>query len=95
MAAMPDLLLAFSPRLTKAVPYRPVQEAPRMAVWAQAYGNYERLSGRGTGFGEFSILALNVESTTRGGGVLGGADYTFPAIWVLQGMGSFRGARRL
>lgn len=78
LAAMPDSLLAFSPRLTKAVPYRPVlQEAPRMAVWAQAYGNYERLSGRGTGLGEFSILALNVESTTRGGGVLGGADYTF------------------
>jgi hypothetical protein len=77
LAAMPDSLLAFSPRVTKALPYYPAPEPPRMAVWAQAYGNYERLSGRGTGLGEFSILALNVESTTRSGGVLGGADYTF------------------
>jgi hypothetical protein len=76
-AAVPDELLAFAPRVTKALPYRPVPEVPHMAVWAQAYGNYERLSGRGTGLGEFSILALNAESTTRGGGVLGGADYTF------------------
>jgi hypothetical protein len=76
-AAVPDELLAFAPRVTKALPYRPAPDVPHMAVWAQAYGNYERLSGRGTGLGEFSILALNVESTTRGGGVLGGADYTF------------------
>jgi autotransporter-like protein len=76
-ATVPDELLAFAPRVTKALPYRPAPEAPHMAVWAQAYGNYERLSGRGTGLGEFSILALNVESTTRSGGVLGGADYTF------------------
>jgi hypothetical protein len=74
---VPDELLAFAPRVTKAVPYRPAPEVPHMAVWAQAYGNYERISGRGTGFGEFSILALNAESTTRSGGVLGGADYTF------------------
>jgi hypothetical protein len=77
LAAAPDSLLAFAPRVTKAPVLRPVPDAPHMAVWAQAYGNYERLTGRGTGFGEFSILALNVESTTRGGGVLGGADYTF------------------
>jgi hypothetical protein len=76
-ATVPDELLAFAPRVTKALAYRPVPEPPHMAVWAQAYGNYERLSGRGTGLGEFSILALNAESTTRGGGVLGGADYTF------------------
>src|SRR4051812_48576414 len=48
-AAVPDELLAFAPRVTKAIPYRPVPEAPHMAVWAQAYGNYERLSGRGSG----------------------------------------------
>src|SRR4051812_937858 len=77
LAAAPDSLLAFAPRVNKAPVYRPAPDAPHMGVWAQAYGNYERLSGRGTGVGEFSILALNVESTTRGGGVLGGADYTF------------------
>src|SRR4051794_2791302 len=76
-AGAPDALLAFAPRVNKAPLYRPAPDAPHMGVWAQAYGSYERLSGRGTGLGEFSILTLNAESTTRGGGVLGGADYTF------------------
>jgi hypothetical protein len=74
--AMPDSLLAFAPSLTTKA--RPMQapEAPRWAVWAQAYGDYEQLSGRSPGLGEFSVLALSVNSTTWTGGVLGGADYT-------------------
>jgi hypothetical protein len=75
--AMPNSLLAFAPPLTKALPKRLVSEAPHWAVWTQAYGDYERLSGRSLGLGEFSVLALNVNSTTWTGGVLGGADYTF------------------
>jgi hypothetical protein len=75
--AMPDSLLAFAPPLTKALPNRLVPEAPHWAVWTQAYGAYERLSGRSNGLGEFSVLALSVNSTTWSGGVLGGADYTF------------------
>src|SRR4051812_8398770 len=56
LAGFPDSLLAYAPRVTKALAYAPAPEPPHMAVWAQAYGNYERLSGRGTGLGEFSIL---------------------------------------
>ena len=73
---MPNSLLAFAPPLKKVLPKRLVPEAPHWAVWTQAYGDYERLSGRSPGLDEFSVLALNVNSTTWTGGVLGGADYT-------------------
>jgi len=75
--AMPDELLSFAPPLTRAAAKRPVVEPPHWAVWAQTYGDYERLSGQSPGLGEFSVLALNVTSTAWTGGVLGGADYTF------------------
>jgi hypothetical protein len=73
---VPDSLLAFAPPLTKAPLMRPLPEAPHWAVWAQSYGDYERLSGQSPGLGEFSVLALNVVSTTWTGGILGGVDYT-------------------
>lgn len=75
--AIPQSLLTFAPPPTKALAKQPVIEPPHWAVWAQAYGAYERLSGQSPGLGEFSVLALNVNSTTWTGGVLGGADYTF------------------
>ena len=75
--SMPPALLAFEPMnpiLTKA----PVAEpTARMAVWTQAYGDYERLTGQSPGLGAFSVLALDVKSTSWTGGVLGGADFTF------------------
>jgi Autotransporter beta-domain len=75
--AIPQSLLEFAPPPTKAPAKQPVIEPPHWAVWAQAYGAYERLSGQSPGLGEFSVLALNVTSTTWTGGVVGGADYTF------------------
>jgi hypothetical protein len=75
--AIPKSLFMFAPPPTKAPAKQPVIEPPHWAVWAQAYGAYERLSGQSPGLGEFSVLALNVNSTTWTGGVLGGADYTF------------------
>jgi Autotransporter beta-domain len=75
--AIPKSLLTFAPPPTKAPAKQPLIEPPHWAVWAQAYGAYERLSGQSPGLGEFSVLALNVNSTTWTGGVLGGADYTF------------------
>src|ERR1041385_1602607 len=54
LAVAPDSLLAFAPRVTKAPVLRPVPDAPHMGVWAQAYGNYERLTGRGTEIGRAS-----------------------------------------
>jgi Autotransporter beta-domain len=77
LMSMPAALLAFD------TPKRPFANAPRaepaarMAVWAQAYGDYERRTGNSPGLGEFSVLALNVTSTTWSGGVLGGVDLTF------------------
>jgi hypothetical protein len=74
--AMPDALLSFAPRLPKAIVKAPPPDAPHWAVWTQAYGNYERQSGQSPGLGEFSTLALTVNSTSSSGGVLAGADYT-------------------
>ena len=76
-APMPDSLLALAPRLKAPRLKAPVPEPPHWAVWAHAYGDYERLSGQAPGLGEFSVLALNVTSKTWTGGVLGGVDYTF------------------
>src|SRR3954464_3263687 len=36
LAAAPDSLLAFAPRVNKSPLYRPVPDAPHMGVWAQA-----------------------------------------------------------
>jgi hypothetical protein len=80
--AIPDSLLAFAPSITKAPPGGLVPDAPHWAVWAQAFGDYERRSGRSPGLGEFSVLALTVKSTTGTGGVLGGADYTLRNVAV-------------
>jgi len=71
--SMPASLLAFGP----SKPAPAIDAAPHIAVWTQAYGNYEQLTGRGPGLGEFSVLALNVSSRIWNGGVLGGADLTF------------------
>lgn len=73
---VPSTLLAFSPP-PKPRAAQPMPEPPHWAVWAQAYGDYEHLTGQSPGLGEFSVLALNVASTTWSGGVLGGTDYTF------------------
>jgi len=77
--SMPDSLLAFTRPLTKAPAKEPVLEPPHWAVWTRTYGNYERQSGQSRGLAEvgFSDMALNVNSTSWTGGVLGGADYTF------------------
>jgi hypothetical protein len=77
LMSMPTVLLAFdSPKQTFAK--APMAEpAARMAVWTQAYGDYERATGNSPGLGEFSTLALNVTSTTWSGGLLGGVDFTF------------------
>lgn len=77
LMSMPTVLLAFdSPK--RAFAKAPMAEpAARMAVWTQAYGDYERATGNSPGLGEFSTLALNVTSTTWSGGVLGGVDFTF------------------
>jgi hypothetical protein len=76
--ALPEALLAFAPPLAKAPPVVPIPDAPHWAVWAQAYGDYERRTTAPTpGFGKFSVLALTASSITWTGGVLGGADYTF------------------
>jgi Autotransporter beta-domain len=74
--SMPAALLAFGP-LKPASAAEPVAPGPRMAVWTQAYGDYERLTGKSRGLGEFSVLALEVKSTNWSGGVLGGVDTTF------------------
>jgi len=70
---MPASLLASMP----LKPASAVEPVPRMAVWTQAYGNYERLTGSAPGLGNFSVLALDVTSTTWRRGVLGGVDLTF------------------
>jgi hypothetical protein len=77
LMSMPTAVLAFdSPK--RAFANAPKAEpAARVAVWAQAYGDYERRTGNSPGLGEFSVLALNVTSTTWSGGVLGGVDFTF------------------
>jgi hypothetical protein len=79
--SMPTALAAFEPTnpiLAKA----PVAEpAARLAVWTQVYGDYERLTGQSPGLGEFSVLALDVKSTTWTAGVLGGVDYTFRNVF--------------
>jgi hypothetical protein len=76
LMSMPTALIAFdSPK--QAFKARMAEPAARMAVWAQAYGDYERVTGQSPGLGEFSALALDVKSTTWTGGVLGGVDFTF------------------
>src|SRR5258707_14771069 len=74
--SMPTAMLAFAPP-NKAFAAMPViEQAPRFGVWSQAYGDYERRTGRGVGIGEFSVLTLDVRSTTWSGGVLGGRGLT-------------------
>jgi hypothetical protein len=75
--SMPTALAAFEP-MNPILAKAPVaQPATRVAVWTQAYGDYERLTGQSPGLGEFSVLGLDVKSTTWTGGVLGGIDFTF------------------
>jgi Autotransporter beta-domain len=78
--SMPTALEAFEPTnpiLAKAPVAAP---ATRVAVWTQAYGDYERLTGQSPGLGEFSVLGLDVKSTSWTGGVLGGVDFTFRGV---------------
>lgn len=75
--SMPAALLSFD-TVNKAVTSVPVAEpAARMAVWAQAYGDYQRQTGNAPGLDGFSALALSATSTTWSGGVLSGGDFTF------------------
>jgi len=74
--SMPEALLAFGPQKAAAA-VEPVAPGPHMAAWTQAYGDYERLTGKSPGLGEFSVLALSASSTNWSGGVLGGVDTTF------------------
>ena len=78
--SMPSALLAFEQMKPSPAEAPPVEPTARMAVWTQAYGDYERLTGQSPGLGEFSVLALGVKSTTWTGGVLGGADFTFHGV---------------
>ena len=73
--SMPSPLLTFVQQNSPSA----VDPARRMAVWTQAYGNYERLSGSASGpaNGGFTSLALSARSTTWNSGVLGGVDLTF------------------
>jgi len=41
-----------------------------MRYFGQRYGDYERATGQSPGLGEFSVLALNVKSTSWTGGLL-------------------------
>ena len=47
-------IAAAAPLIDKAPVARPTA---RMAVWTQAYGDYERVTGQSPGLGEFSVLA--------------------------------------
>ncbi len=88
---MPTELLAFEPVkpiLAKAPVAEPIA---RMAIWTQAYGYYERATGQSPGSGEFSVLALDVKSTSLTGGVLGGVDFTFRNVAVWRGWADCRG----
>jgi hypothetical protein len=75
--SVPAPLLAFAPPQQAFAKVPVVEQGPRMGAWMQGYGDYERRTGRGAGIGEFSVLALDVRSTTWSGGVLGGVDITF------------------
>ncbi len=73
---MPLEMLAFAPPYKAHPPMPVIEPTTRMGVWTQAYGDYERRTGRAPGIGEFSVLALDARSTTRSSGVLGGIDFT-------------------
>ena len=73
----PTALQAFEQMKTALAEAPLAEPTTRWAVWAQTYGDYERLTGQSPGLGEFSVLALDARSTTWTGGVLGGVDYTF------------------
>ena len=77
-AALPELAYAGLPR--KAIPAPPPEARVRVGTWVQAYGDYERRSGSGRGTGEFVTLALEAQSKTTSGGVLGGVDLTFRSL---------------
>jgi Autotransporter beta-domain len=75
--SMPTTMLSIGPTMplvTKAPAFEPTA---RVAVWTQAYGEYQRLNGQSPGLGEFSVLGLNAKSASWAGGLLGGADATF------------------
>jgi hypothetical protein len=75
--SMPTDLLAFEPMKPILAKAPAAEPTARMAVWTQAYGDYERATGQSPGRGEFSVLGLDVKSTSWTGGVLGGVDFTF------------------
>jgi Autotransporter beta-domain len=75
--SMPTTLLAFEPLKPILAKASAAEPTARMAVWTQAYGDYERATGQSPGLGAFSVLALDVKSTTWTGGVVGGVDFTF------------------
>jgi hypothetical protein len=60
-----------SPFPVKAPP-APALQHPTTAVWAQAFGDYETRSGNFNG--------VDIGRNIRTGGLLGGADVTFPSI---------------
>lgn len=89
--ALPDELLTVTPDLQAyartSKPRMPVKAvappAPPgfpVAAWMQAYGDYERRTGRAPGIGEFSVLTLDTKSTSGSGGVVGGLDVTLRNI---------------
>jgi Autotransporter beta-domain len=75
--SMPTALLVREPTNPILVKAPVAEPTARLAVWTQAYGDYERLTGQSPGLGAFSVLALDVKSTTWTGGVQGGVDLTF------------------
>lgn len=78
--SMPTELLAFDPMKPILAKAPEAEPTARVAVWTQACGDYQRATGQSPGLGEFSVLALNVTSTTWTGGVLGGLDFTFRGV---------------
>jgi hypothetical protein len=78
--SMPTELLAFEPMKPLVAKVPVAEPTARIAIWTQPYGDYERATGQSSGLGEFSVLPLNVKSTTWTGGVLGGVDFTFRNI---------------
>jgi Autotransporter beta-domain len=68
----------------KALP-PPVEPAVRYATWVEGISDYLRQSGTSSSTGnpaDGAVLALNAVSRATMGGVLGGADATFRAVWA-------------
>jgi hypothetical protein len=89
--AMPAEMLSFAPQskayaadlraTPRAAP--PIEQVPRLGIWANGYGDYERRSGQSQTIGPLDTstpLGLDARSTSWSSGVLGGIDVTSRSI---------------